>query len=213
MDASSRTWPGGGANRWTVSVTAPALPGSARSDVSGLDEVALVRASLDGKAGAFDEIVVRHRRAVYQLCYRFLGNHEDASDAAQEVFLRAFRALGRFKGDSALGTWLYRIAVNLCLSRRSSKRPAAEPFDERTAEVAQAPDAMDRLLEGERAAAVRAAIARLPEKQRAVLLLRVYRDLPHQEIAAILGSSEGAVKANFFHAITALRRLLGKGSR
>ena len=74
---------------------------------------------------AFDLIVERHRRAVYQVCFRFVGNHEDASDLAQDVFFRAYRALGKFKGDSALGTWLYRIAVNVSLNRVGAEAPAA----------------------------------------------------------------------------------------
>jgi RNA polymerase sigma-70 factor, ECF subfamily len=172
-----------------------------------------VRACVEGRAGAFDVLVARHRRSVYQLCYRLLGTHEDATDAAQEVFLRAFRALPRFKGESSVGTWLYRIAVNLCLNRRAIRTPHTEPLDDRDLRAASGPDAMGRLLDEERAARVRAAIARLPDRQRAALILRVYHELSHQEIARVLGSSEGAVKANFFHALRNLRRLLGGDSR
>ena len=139
---------------------------------------------------------------------RWLELYRAAADAAQEVFLRAFRALGRFKGDSSFATWIYRIGVNLCLNRRAARPRPSEPFDEQDASLARPPDAMDQLLAGERAARVRAAIAKLPDRQRAVLILRVYHELPHQEIAAILGSSEGAVKANFFHALHNLRKLL-----
>ncbi len=81
--------------------------------LSELDEPALVAASLAGQPGAFDMIVERHRRPVYQLCYRYVGNHEDASDLAQDVFLRAYRGLKRFRGQASLATWLYRIAVNV----------------------------------------------------------------------------------------------------
>src|SRR5512132_4417663 len=90
---------------------------------SSLDERALVEAALAGQAGAFDLIVERHRRAVYQLCYRFVGNHEDASDLSQDVFLRAFRGLRRFRGQSSIATWLYRIGVNVCLNRLNAKTP------------------------------------------------------------------------------------------
>jgi RNA polymerase sigma-70 factor (ECF subfamily) len=182
-------------------------------ELDTLDESALVRACVEGRPGAFDLLVNRHSRAVYNLCYRFLGSHEDAADAAQEVFLRAFRALPRFKGDSSVGTWLYRIGVNLCLNRRAARPPATEPIDERTFRVSSAPDAMTRLLDAERAEQVRSAIARLPDRQRAALILRVYHDLSHQEIAQVLGSSEGAVKTNFFHALRNLRKLLGGGRR
>jgi RNA polymerase sigma-70 factor (ECF subfamily) len=188
-------------------------PASPASDIETLDERALVQACVEGAPGAFDVLVGRHSRAIYNLCYRFLGTHEDASDAAQEVFLRAFRALPRFKGDSSVGTWLYRIGVNLCLNRRASRPPVTEPLDDRDLHASSAPDAMTRLLDEERDRRVRSAIAQLPERQRAALILRVYHELSHQEIADVLGSSEGAVKANFFHALRNLRKLLGGGSQ
>ena len=68
------------------------------------------------RPGAFDVLVERHRRSVYQLCYRIVGNQEDANDLSQEVFLRAYRGLSRFRGNAALSTWLYRIGVNACLN-------------------------------------------------------------------------------------------------
>lgn len=178
-----------------------------------VDDSLLVAACQKGHRGAFDVLVERHRRHVYQLCYRFVGNHEDASDLAQEVFIRAYRGLAGFRGQSAVGTWLYRIAVNLCLNRVSAKPHAVERGQYRdcvddTLETADA-----ALLRRERAAEVRAAIARLPKKQRATLVLRVYHELPHEEIAGILGSSVGAVKANFFHALSNLRKLLKGGPR
>src|SRR6476619_3572359 len=92
------------------------------------DEQTLVDASLAGRAGAFDVIVERYRRQVYQLCYRFVASHEDASDLAQDVFIRAYRGLRGFKAKSALGTWLYRIAVNVSLNRVGSRSAPTEPF-------------------------------------------------------------------------------------
>src|SRR5687768_7282778 len=89
----------------------------------------LVEASLAGDRQAFDTIVERHQRHVYQLCYRFVGNHEDASDLAQDVFVRAFRSLKTFKGQASLGTWLYRIAVNVSLNKVGAKRPDAVSVD------------------------------------------------------------------------------------
>src|SRR4026209_2588520 len=100
---------------------APPAPPAAEWQKS--DGAWLVPASLAGHREAFDVIVERHRRHVYQLCYRFVGNHEDASDLAQDVFVRAFKGLRNFKGDSALGTWLYRVGVNACLNRVAVKRP------------------------------------------------------------------------------------------
>jgi RNA polymerase sigma-70 factor, ECF subfamily len=179
------------------------------TELEALDEPSLVAACAAGSREAFDELVVRHRRPVYQLCYRFVGNHEDAADLAQEVFLRAYRAIGSFKGEAAVATWLHRIAVNLCLNKVSARSPRIEPLDERQALPSRQPDAVARLMTSERAGRVRAAIAQLPPRQRATLILRAYQDLPHREIARVLGSSVGAVKANFFHALNNLRRLLG----
>ena len=181
--------------------------------VTNPTDAELVASSLAGDREAFDVIVERHRRHVYQLCYRFVGNHEDASDLAQDVFIRAYRGLRTFKGDSSLGTWLYRIAVNVSLNRVGAKAPKGEPLDrlllvsdERAA--ARDEGAADALIREERARQVRAAIAKLPKKQRATLILRVYHELPHEQIAAILGSSVGAAKANLFHALSNLKKLL-----
>src|SRR5213075_2146935 len=104
---------------------------SADAPLADLDERALVDACLANRAGAFDLVVERHRRAVYQLCYRFVGNHEDASDLSQEVFLRAYRGLKSFRGGSTLATWLYRIGVNVCLNRVTAKKPITEEIDAR----------------------------------------------------------------------------------
>src|SRR5438128_1650804 len=142
--------------------------------VAGATDAELVAAALDGDLSAFDTLVERHRRNVYHVCYRFVGNHEDASDLAQDVFLRAFRALRRFKGQSSVGTWLYRIAVNVSLNRVAAKTPPSEPIDARQHVDARSATPGERMLRQERAAQVRAAVAKLPRKQRAALILRMY---------------------------------------
>jgi RNA polymerase sigma-70 factor (ECF subfamily) len=196
-----------GEPEWQLTVVGPESPaGSISADIADAD---LVAACLDGKPGAFDLLVERHQRAVYHLCFRFVGNHEDASDLTQDVFLRAYRGLRSFRGQASLGTWLYRIGVNVCLNRVSVKTPRTEPIDERQHADAHRERADDGMLRSERAARVRAAIAQLPRKQRAALILRMYHDMAHQEIAAALGSSVGAVKANVFHALQNLKKLLG----
>jgi RNA polymerase sigma-70 factor (ECF subfamily) len=182
---------------------------SADLALADLDERGLVEACLGGQSGAFDLIVERHRRSVYLLCYRFVGNHEDASDLSQDVFLRAYRGLRSFRGHSSLGTWLYRIGVNVCLNRVAAKKLQSESIDDRQFVDERAESASERLLRNERGARVRAAIAQLPRKQRATLVLRMYHEMSHQEIADVLGSSVGAVKANFFHALGNLKKLLG----
>jgi RNA polymerase sigma-70 factor (ECF subfamily) len=186
----------------------PSSSGVLDADLQGADDRTLVEAFLAGRAEAFDVIVVRHQRHVYQLCYRFVQDPEDAADLAQDVFVRAFKGLRRFKGESALGTWLYRVGVNVCLNRLASKRPASDPIDDVQAVDDRAEDSFERVARSERAATLRKAIRNLPPRQRATVVLRIYQDLSHEEIAKILGSSVGAVKANFFHALGNLRRAL-----
>jgi len=196
-----------GEPEWQLTVVGPESPVETIStDIGDAD---LVAACLSGRPGAFDLVVERHQRNVYQLCYRFVGNHEDASDLTQDVFLRAYRGLRNFRGQSSLGTWLYRIGVNVCLNRVSVKAPHTEPIDDRQHVDVRRERADDGVLRTERAARVRAAIAQLPRKQRAALILRMYHDMAHQEIADALGSSVGAVKANVFHALQNLKKLLG----
>jgi RNA polymerase sigma-70 factor (ECF subfamily) len=181
---------------------------AAAADLVDADDRTLVAAFLAGRREAFDLIVVRHRRPIYQLCYRFVGNHEDASDLAQDVFVRAFKGLAKFKGDSSLATWLYRVGVNTCLNRVAVKRPQTESIDAAPRIDERADNPLDLVMRDERAVVVRRAIEQLPPKQRATLVLRVYQEMSHEEIANVLGSSVGAVKANFFHALGNLKRLL-----
>ena len=176
------------------------------------DDRALIASFLAGDRDAFDVIVERHRRQVYQLCYRFLGNHEDASDMTQDVFVRAFKGLRNFKGDAALGTWLYRVGVNACLNRVALKQPKLETLEPDRHVDHRQPDPHELVARGERAIVVRRAIAKLPPKQRATLVLRMYQEMSHEEIAGVLGGSVGAVKANFFHALGNLKRLLEQPS-
>jgi RNA polymerase sigma-70 factor (ECF subfamily) len=200
---------------WSTRVTDPAearMTESASVEaVAALrdaDDATLVTSFLGGQREAFDVIVERHRRQVYQLCYRFLGNHEDASDLTQDVFVRAFKGLRNFKFDSALGTWLYRVGVNACLNRVARKTPRLEPLEPERHVDQRYADAHELVARDERAVVVRRAIAKLPPKQRATLVLRMYQEMSHEEIAGVLGTSVGAVKANFFHALGNLKRLL-----
>jgi RNA polymerase sigma-70 factor (ECF subfamily) len=177
----------------------------------GASDRELVDAARTGSREAFDLLVLRHQRGVYHLCRRYADGHEDAADLTQEVFVRAYRGLKRFKGEAAFRTWLYRIAVNVCLNRVAATARVAnrvEPLD-----TLDPPDLMgerpdEPLLREERGRRIRSAIAQLPPKQRSTLILRVYEELSHEEVARVLGSSVGACKANLFHAIRKLRKLL-----
>jgi RNA polymerase sigma-70 factor (ECF subfamily) len=186
---------------------ASAEAGPARSPRE--QEAAAVLACQRGDREAFSRLVEKYQRDVYRLCYRYVNNHHDANDMAQEVFLKAFRAIERFRGASSFSTWLYRIAVNTCLNFRALRRPEQQPLTETLPDAA--PPVAERLEQGERAALVRDAVSRLPDRQRATLILKVYHDLTHEEVAGILGSSVGTVKANLFHALNNLRKTLGAG--
>jgi RNA polymerase sigma-70 factor (ECF subfamily) len=195
----------------TVALPSSALGGvmtwDQREAESGGDgDEFLVAASRAGDPEAFDHLVERYQRRIYRFCHRWSGDHADAADLAQEVFLRAYRGISKFRGESALSTWLYRIALNVCRSFHASRRAPAEELAEGTAVIAA--EGLDRVERTERAQAVRDAIRKLPEKQRATLVLKVYHDLTHEEIAAILGTSVGTAKANLFHALGNLRKQL-----
>ena len=168
----------------------------------------LVRACVEGDRSAFDLLVTRHQRQVYRLCYRLVGNHEDAAELSQDAFVRAYRALPKFERTAAFTTWLHRITVNVCLNRLALKTPKHEQLETRGPWRADTERADAAVIREERAKQVRRAIARLPPRQRATLILRAYHNLTHEEIARILGSSVGAAKANFFHALANLKKLL-----
>jgi len=188
---------------WSLAASsAPAMP-------TTMTDEALVEASLAGATDAFDELVTRHRRAVYCVCYRFVNNHEDAADLTQDTFVRAWKARATFRGQARFSTWVHRIAVNVSLNQVSLKTPRGEAVDFDTMADTREPAPGHSLVVAERQAMVRAAVAALPPRQRAALILRTYHELSHQEVAALVGTSVGAVKANVFHALANLRKRLG----
>lgn len=169
----------------------------------------LIDRFLQGDAAAFDELVRRRQRGVYNLAYRMTRNAEDARDLSQEAFLQVYRNLNRFDRRSSLSTWLYRIVVNLCLNHLSrGSRSRLPSVDEPPELVDPSEGSLGRLEEKERQGAVARAIETLPPKQRASLTLRVHHQLPHAEIAEILGISEATAKVHYFHAVQALRKKL-----
>ena len=161
----------------------------------GPDDHTLVQRFLGGEEAAFDRLVERYYQRLDRLAQYILRNPSAAEDITQEAFLRAYRALPRFRGEASVYAWLYRITVNLCLNylRQQALRPAtaAELFDA----SASAPDP-SALVEGqERHRAVRNAIEALPPHYRIAVILRDLEGLSYQEIAELLAIPVGTVKS------------------
>jgi len=163
----------------------------------------LVREVRDGNRQAFTELMRRYQKRVYWLARRIVTDHDDADDVVQETFVKAYLALGDFRGDAGFFTWLYRIAVNLSLNT-VRKRQVMNYLRESDllSKVLPATDDPSATLEyRELESALQRAVATLPEKQKAVFVLRFYDELSYEEIAKILKTSVGGLKANYFHAL------------
>lgn len=188
----------------------PAIVGlvsDARDAPADLD-AALVERARRGERGAFDELVRRHQRGVWRLVRRYVKTDADAADVTQQALVRAYRALDRFRGEASVRTWMFRIAVNVALNHvRDHARE--EPSESAGAELAVDAAAPGAILAAQRGRVLRDAVASLPPKQRLVLGLRVFDDLPFREVAVIAECSENAAKVSFHYAVKKLREVLG----
>lgn len=172
----------------------------------------LVRQTLCGNTAAYNGLVQRYQRQVYNLAYRMLGNAEDAGDLVQDTFLRAYGALASFRQDASFLTWLYKIASNLCIDQlRSRKAKGALSLDVEL-EEGREPSADTRSCSPEDTAVrgavqdvVQRAILNLPEKYRAVVVMRHLHDMSVDEIARDLDLPTGTVKTHLFRAREMLR--------
>jgi RNA polymerase sigma-70 factor (ECF subfamily) len=162
------------------------------------DDRALLAAHVDGDADAFTEIVRRHRDRLWAVALRTTGDPEDAADALQEALISAFRRAGSFRGDAQVTTWMHRIVVNACLDRMRRRRThATEPLPEdedRLREVGDV-EGSDPAEQSERRADVMAALATLPDEQRAALVLIDMEGYSVEEAAQILDCAPGTVKS------------------
>jgi len=173
------------------------------------EDLALVEAFKRGEESAYTALVIKYREPVYRIARRMLRNHEDASDVAQEVFIRAYRALPRFAARAAVRTWLYRITVNLCLDLAGrNSRGMLTGLRALVQEPAVGDNPGEAAERRELADVVAEAIDLLPPRQKAMVVLRVYQDLPYAEIGRIMGCAEGTVKATMFAAFGKLRKVL-----
>lgn len=170
------------------------------------DERYLIKRSCAGDVGAFEALVLAHQDRVYNLAYRITGNHEDAADAAQDAFVRAYQALPRFRGESSLSTWLHRIATNAALDlvrRRPDVPPVELPADQPAHD-----DPAAEVHSREVNRRVHAAVGRLPAEYRVVVVLRDFQGLAYEEIAKVLQIPVGTVRSRLSRGREALRGLL-----
>jgi len=184
--------------------------------MTGTDEE-LVARSNGGDPDSFNELIRRWERPIYALAYRQIGREEDARDVCQETFLRAFRALKGFRGQSKFSSWLYRIAINLCRDwmRRERRTPVMQPpEDVDLMDLAMAREPFesieDRIARNDLSRAVERAMAVLPEEQRAAIVLKEYHGLTFQEIADLVGCPLSTVKTRLYQGLTVLRRELAR---
>lgn len=206
----------------SVPFLSKSMKGSAEKGVRAMQEdEALVRAFQGGDRAAFDGLVLKHKDRMVNLCYWFLGDYQEADDAAQETFIKVFRSLKRFRFEATFSTWLYRIAVNTCKNRRTSREyrqrretiplenPGVSGQGNPSNEIADRfPSPQMELEKKERWIVIRRAIDTLPEEQRMVVTLRDIEGLSYDEIVKVTGFNLGTVKSKLARARLGLREKL-----
>lgn len=166
-----------------------------------------------GDPTAFEEIYHRFDAMVYNVALRLAGDPEEAADLTQEIFLRIFRHLEKFRGRSSLKTWVYRVAINHCRSRLGRKRPPASSLDEETARPLPDPGRgpEEWAVADDEARRVAEALGRLPAVYKEAVVLRDLEGLTYQEIAEVLGIRIGTVRSRIARGRERLRELLEEG--
>lgn len=171
------------------------------------DDRELIERFLGGDESGFEALMDKYYARIDRLALRVVGDGAAAEEIAQEVFVRAYRALPRFRGDASIFSWLYRITVNLCLNHLHRRARSAVP-PEVAATLPDVTDPASRLESGERQALVRRAVAALPPHYRIVIVLSGAEELSYQEIADLLGIPVGTVKSRINFAKRLLREKL-----
>ena len=184
------------------------------------DDMSLVSRSRRGEMAAYDELVRRYQERIYATMYHMTSNHEDANDLAQESFIKAYQALKTFKGDSSFYTWLYRIAVNKAINFIKQRRNRISmSLNDLDVQVEHDPDLVALISHktprreaglAELQEKLNAAILKLSEQHRAVVVLHDIQGLPHEEIAETMGCNVGTVRSRLFYARQQLQGLLAE---
>jgi len=179
------------------------------------DDELLIAAFKAGNENAFNFIVRKYQKRIYMLIRKMVLDHDDADDITQDVFIKLYRSLNNFRGDSKFFTYLYKIAVNYSinhLNRKNKLNKRNSEFDETNEfhSYDSANDFSENTDEKDRSEILKEAIETLPEQQRAVFIMRYYENLSYEEISRILDKSVGGMKANYFHALKKIGSCLKK---
>jgi len=174
------------------------------------EEMDLVNRAIDGSEEAIEALVRRYQRMVYAFAYRMINDMEEAKDLTQDIFIRAMKGLKDFRQESSFRTWLYRIAVNVCLNHKRLQKGTDVEVDERV--TGNQKDVLSIMMEKERERLIKDALEELPPKQRLAIVLRAYEGLNCQEASSIMGCSESSVKAHYHFGVRRLKEVLrGRG--
>ncbi len=182
-----------------------------------MDDKHIVAQARRGDLSAFEELVTRYEKRVYAIALRSSGSPEDAADITQEVFLKVWRSMESFRGDSGFSTWLFRITMNLCVdhARRRQTQPQTQPLvqgeeDDERPIPDTAPTPEEHLENSELGRELAAALDEVSDEHRRIVLLRDVSGMSYTEIAEVLEISEGTVKSRLSRARIALRKILLK---
>jgi RNA polymerase sigma-70 factor (ECF subfamily) len=191
------------------------------SQYSDMEDLEIINAFKSGDKVAFDALVLRYQDMVFNLCYRFLGDLQEANDMAQDIFIKVYKALKQFRGEASFTTWIYRIAVNTCKNKvksmehrhrkqtQSLDNPVIKGGEDPPMEVADNALSPSAVLERhERSMIIQKAIHSLPKAKKEMIILRDMEGLSYEEIIQITGLNLGTVKSKIARARSELREML-----
>lgn len=172
----------------------------------------LIEDFTSGKVEGFNELVRRYQQRVYWIARRILGDHGAADDVAQDVFVRVYESLKKFRSDSSFYTWLYRIATNISLNalRKQNSKEFVRYENAAGAMESESDGPVEQFERKEYRMILQRAIEVLPARQKLVFVLRYYEEMPYDEMAKILRRTVGGLKANYFHALKKVQSYVRK---
>jgi RNA polymerase sigma-70 factor (ECF subfamily) len=172
------------------------------------DDRQLIALAANGDQQAFARLVQRHQDRIFNLAYRYTRDRQDAEELTQEIFFRAWRHAGSFRGDAAFATWLYRLGINVCLNQRQRKKTRPDHLPLSAEHAADGALAGAELLASERELRLKSAMDALPARQRLALVLASFEEQSYEEIAVVMEVSVASVESLLFRARRNLAAIL-----